>query len=55
MNYILDRLKERSTWAGLVGMIAAFGVHLNPGQGESLVTLAVAAIGALFTFTKDKR
>lgn len=46
MQYIIDRLKERSTYAGLAALAAAFNWKLDP----DLWAAASAAIIALVAF-----
>ncbi len=53
MQYLLDRLKERSTWLGLIGIATAFGVALTPEQVDGIVALGAALAGAVAVFTKD--
>lgn len=54
MQYILDRLKEASTWRGLVALLAAFGVTISPEQSEQVIALGLAIIGTIAVFFKDK-
>lgn len=54
LKYVLDRLKERSTWLGLVALVTTAGVALDPAQAEAIVSLGVALAGAVAVFTKDK-
>lgn len=53
MNWILSRLKEKSTWRGIVAVLTAVGVGLSPDQATAIVTLGVAAVGAFEVFFKD--
>lgn len=53
MQYFLDRLKERSTWIGLISLVGVVGVTLNPEQTEAIVTAGVGLVSAIATFTKD--
>jgi len=53
MNWILNRLKEKSTWRGLVTVATGFGVALNPHQSAAIITLGVAAVGAFEVFFKE--
>jgi len=39
MSYIIERLKEGSTWSALIALAAAFGLKMAPEQS--------AAIGAI--------
>lgn len=54
MKYLLDRLKERSTWVGLTAVLTAVGVALTPEQTEAVIALGLAVGGAVAVFTKDK-
>lgn len=54
LKFITDRLKERSTWAGLTALLAAVGLALTPEQAEAIVAAGLALGGAIFAFTKDK-
>ena len=54
ITFILDRSKERSTWLGLISLIAAFGVVFSPEQKEAIVTAGMALVGVVATFSKDK-
>lgn len=54
-NFILERGKESSTWRGLVALLTAVGVTLSPEQGEAVVALGLAVIGAIGVFTADKK
>jgi hypothetical protein len=53
--YLLERLKEASTWRGIVALLTAIGVSLSPAQGEAIIALGLAAIGTLGVFTADKK
>ena len=47
MKYILDRLKEASTWRGVIMVIGgAFGFTLAPELTDSIVAIAVAVMGS---------
>ena len=45
MDYILNRLSERSTWQGLVAIATGVGLNLDPQLGAAIVTFGVAAAG----------
>jgi len=47
MSYIIARLGERSTWQGLVALVGAFGVTVDPQLIEAIVTFGIAAIGLI--------
>jgi len=54
-DFILNRGKEASTWRGIVALLTAAGVALSPAQGEAVVALGLAVIGAIGVFTADKK
>jgi hypothetical protein len=54
-DFILARGKESSTWRGIVALLTAAGVALSPEQGEAIVALGLAVIGAIGVFTADKK
>jgi hypothetical protein len=53
MNYILDRLKEPSTWRGILAMITAVGVKLHPELQEAIISVGLALIGMVNIFRKE--
>ena len=54
-DFILARGKESSTWRGVVAILTAAGVAISPEQGEAIVALGLAVIGAIGVFTADKK
>lgn len=55
MGYLLNRLKEPSTWRGLILFAAgAFGLKLGQGTEEIVIAIGVAASGALGTILPDR-
>lgn len=54
-DFILARGKESSTWRGIVALLTAAGIALSPEQGEAIVALGLAVIGAIGVFTADKK
>ena len=53
MNWIKNRLKEKSTWRGIVTVLTALGVSLSPGQSAAIVTTGVVLAGLFEAFFKD--
>jgi hypothetical protein len=53
--YLLERGKEASTWRGIVALLTAVGISLSPEQGEAIIALGLAVIGAIGVFTIDKK
>lgn len=54
LTFIIDRLKERSTWIGLITIITAAGIGITPEQGEAIAVAGVGIAGAVAVFTADK-
>lgn len=54
MKYILDRLKEPSSWRGLVMIATAFGVTLNPDLVASIIAVGTGLAGVIGFALKDK-
>ena len=53
IDWLMDRLKERSTWLGIVSFLTAAGVTLEPGQAEAFVAAGLAIAGVVAAFTRD--
>ncbi|GBF56451.1 hypothetical protein PbB2_00107 [Candidatus Phycosocius bacilliformis] len=54
MRYVLDRLKEPSTYAGLAALAAAFGVHVDGQVLQASFGVATAAAGLASVLIKEK-
>jgi hypothetical protein len=50
---ILDRLKQESTWRGLIQIAIACGVGIKPDQAAAIIAAGVSVIGAINVFKKD--
>lgn len=48
MKFLVDRLKEPSTWAGLAGIAASFGIAAPLYATISAAGMAIAGIIAVF-------
>ena len=53
--YLLARLAESSTWRGIVMLVTALGVKLDPSQMSAIVTAGMAIAGAIAVFVPDKK
>ena len=53
MKYILDRLKEPSSWRGLVMLATAFGVSVNPELLPSIIAAGTGLAGIIGCVFKD--
>ena len=54
MKYIIDRLKEPSSWRGLVMIATAFGVSVNPELLPSIIAAGTGLAGIIGVVFKDK-
>jgi len=54
MNWWLARLREPSTWRGLVWLATVSGLSLRPDQAEAIVTVGMALAGLLGVFLRDE-
>jgi hypothetical protein len=53
MKYVLARLKEPTTWRGLVLLATSLGVSLSPEQAKDIVSVGLAIAGAIGAFVPD--
>lgn len=54
MKFILARLVEKSTWAGIGALVAGVGYVIDPSLWEKLAALGVAIAGLGATLLPDK-
>lgn len=55
MNYVLDRLKEGSTWRGLVMLATALGVKLEPDAANAIIAAGLAIVGVINVLRKQPK
>lgn len=55
MDYLIERLKEPSTWRGIVLLATAFGVPIAPAEGEAVIAVGLAVSGLIGVLAKDRR
>lgn len=53
-KYILDRLKERSTWLGIIAFATSCGASIATELSEAIISAGVALAGIVGVVTKDK-
>jgi hypothetical protein len=54
MKYLINRLKEPSTYAGLAALLAAFGLHVEPGILQAIVAMATGLAGLASILVGEK-
>ena len=55
MNYMIERLREPSTWRGIVMLLTSFGLVLNPEQQNAIIAAGTALAGVIGVFAPEKR
>jgi aspartate oxidase len=53
--WLAARLKERSTWLGIIALITAAGVKISPALTEQLVTIGAGIAGLVLALTADPK
>lgn len=54
MNWIIDRLKEESTWRGIVLLVTACGVKLEPDKAQAIIATGLAIVGLINVLRKER-
>jgi hypothetical protein len=55
MNWLLERLKEKTTWLGLFTILSTLGVSLAPELKEAIIGTGLSLISLVLVITKDKK
>lgn len=53
VKFVVDRMKERSTWIGLVGLLSSVGIAMEPQMVEAIASVGVALSAVVMILTKD--
>jgi hypothetical protein len=53
--YIRARLREPSTWRGIILILTAVGVPIAPQMGEAIICVGLALAGGVGVVTPDKK
>ncbi len=54
MTYLTARFGEASTYGALAGILAALGLHLDPGLMQNTTLIGTGLAGLLGILLKDK-
>lgn len=54
VEYVIARLKEASTWRGIIGLLTAAGISVSPEMLDKIVAAGMALMGVVGMFFKDK-
>jgi uncharacterized membrane protein len=55
MNWLIERLKEPSTWRGIVMLVTGFGLALSSEMQEQIITVGISLTGLIGMLTSDKK
>lgn len=53
VQFLLDRLKEPSTWKGLTVVLTGLGIGISPDQAAAVASVGAAAFGLIEVFRKE--
>lgn len=54
-DYLLERLKEPSTWRGLILILTSAGVGIQPAIADQIIAAGVGLAGLIGVVTADKK
>jgi len=54
-KYLLDRMREPSTWRGAILFLTAIGVPVAPQLAEAIVSAGLGVAGLVGVLTPDRR
>lgn len=54
MNRVLTKLKEKTTWLGIVSLLTLAGIPLEPHVADALGTLVASAAAVTLIFVTPK-
>ena len=52
--YMIERMKEPSTWRGIILLLTAIGVPVAPAMADAIVSVGLAIAGLIGVATPDK-
>lgn len=47
MSYLVDRMKEPSTWRGVIYIITSVGITISPEATESFISIGLLFAGCI--------
>ena len=53
MKTLLNKLKQESTWRGIIVIAAGFGVQFSPELQEAIILAAVGLVGLINIIKND--
>jgi hypothetical protein len=55
MDYLVSRLKEKSTYSGLLALLSAVGLAIDPEQFSAIAAAVMALVGVFEVFRREKK
>lgn len=55
IDFIADRIRERSTWAGVAALLALVGIQLTEIEINAIMQAIVGIFGVIAIFRKEKK
>jgi hypothetical protein len=53
-DYLLERMREPSTWRGVILLLTAIGVPVAPAMADAIISVGLAVAGLIGVATPDK-
>lgn len=54
MENLINRLKEVSTWQGIIGIVTGFGIAISPDLADGIAAAGVAVFGLVSIVRKER-
>lgn len=55
LDYVMRRLKEPTTWRGLILVLTALGLRVSPEMAEGIISIGLGAAGAIGVIAPDPK
>jgi hypothetical protein len=55
MDYLVSRLKEKSTYSGILALLSAVGLAIDPEQFSAIAAAVIALVGVFEVFRRENR
>ena len=52
-DHVMVRLKQESTWRGIITVATLLGWHLHPDQADAIITAGASLVGAINILKRD--
>lgn len=53
MKWLKHRLRERTTWQGIIAVLTGVGMSLSPDQKEAIISAGMAVVTLIWVFKKE--